>query len=181
MKILPEALGPKDLSNSFLGNLIQVCVVTHEFRRTLDGFVNLGIGPWTVRTVDASNLKATYRGRPADFSAKLCLANSQNMNWEIIEPIRGQSIYADFLERHGEGVQHLAFNCNGLDYEERMRQFEERGYQAVQQGVIFGGIDFCYYSAEDDLHTTIEIYRVPSGYVFPKPDEWYPGPPPEVL
>jgi methylmalonyl-CoA/ethylmalonyl-CoA epimerase len=180
MKALPQVLGPIELSNSFLGNLVQVCVVTRDHRRTLEGFVNLGIGPWTIRTVDGSNLRGSYRGQPADFSAKLCLANSQNMNWEVIEPIRGRSIYADFLERHGDGVQHLAFNCNGIDYEERLRQFDERGYKSIQHGVIFGGIDFHYFSAEDDLRTTVEIYRVPSGYVFPKPDEWFPAPPPEA-
>ncbi len=178
MKVLPQVLGATEMSNSFLGSLVQVCVVTRDYRRTIEGFVNLGIGPWTIRMIDGSNVSGIYRGRPADFSAKLCLANSQNMNWEVIEPISGRSIYAEFLKRHGEGVQHLAFSCNGIDYEERVRQFEERGYVVVQHGVIFGGIDFHYFSAEDDLRTTIEIYRVPPGYIFPKPDEWYPASPP---
>jgi methylmalonyl-CoA/ethylmalonyl-CoA epimerase len=181
MKILPTVLGPTELSNSFLGNLVQVCVVTRDHRRTLDGFVRLGIGPWAIRTVGSSSLKnTTYRGQPAEFSMKICLANSQNMNWEIIEPISGPSIYADFLERHGDGVQHLAFNCNGIKYEERVRQFEDRGYQAIQTGIILGGIDFHYYSAEDDLRTVVEIYRVPPGFLFPEPEEWYPAPPPEA-
>ncbi|WP_352781311.1 VOC family protein [Mesorhizobium sp. M0244] len=80
--------------------------------------------------MDGSNLEGTYRGRLADFAIKLCLANSPNMNWEVIEPVRGQSIYADFLERQGDGIQHLAFNCNGIEYEERIRQFEDGGYEA---------------------------------------------------
>ncbi|WFP61725.1 VOC family protein [Mesorhizobium sp. WSM4904] len=178
MNVLPEVLGATELSNGFLGNLVQVCFVTRDCRRMMEGFVRLGIGPWTIRTVDASNIEATYRGRPADFSVKVCLANGQNMNWEIIELIRGQSIYTEFLDRHGEGIQHLAFNCNGIDYDERVRQFEARGYEAVQAGTIFGGIDFHYFSAEDDLRTTVEIYRVPAGFVFPQPEEWYPAPPP---
>ena len=178
MKMPPQVLGPRELSNSFLGSLIQVCVVTRDFRRTMAGFVQLGIGPWTVRTVDASNCKAVYRGRPADFEVKLCLANSQNMNWEIIQPIRGASIYEEFLEHHGEGVQHLAFSCSGMEYEERIRQFQERGYEMTQYGVIFGGVEFHYFSAEADLRTTMEIYRVPPDFEFPAPDEWYPTPPP---
>lgn len=31
-----EVTGPASLSNSFLGDTIQVCVVTHDLRRTLD-------------------------------------------------------------------------------------------------------------------------------------------------
>ncbi|TPJ75512.1 hypothetical protein FJ434_27380 [Mesorhizobium sp. B2-5-13] len=93
---MPKVLGPTELSNSFLGNLVQVCVFTRDYRRTLEGFINLGVGPWTIRTVDSSkNIEVIYRDLPADFSVKLCLANSQNMNWEIIEPLRGRSIYAD--------------------------------------------------------------------------------------
>jgi hypothetical protein len=181
VKAAPTVIGPKALSNSFLGDLIQVCVVTRDHRRAIEGFVNLGIGPWTIRTVDTSDpssLRGIHRGMPADFAAKVCLANSPNMNWEIIEPIRGRSIYTEFLERHGDGVQHLAFNCNGADYEERIRKFHERGYETVQRGVIFGGIDFHYFTAEDDLHTTIEIWRVPPGFAFPPPQEWVPAPPP---
>ena len=175
----PAVLGPSELANGFLGNLVQLCVVTRDHRRTLEGFVRLGIGPWTIRTVDERNLAhATYRGRPAEFSLKLCLANSPNMNWEVIEPLGGPSIYADFLERHGEGVQHLAFNCNGLEYEERLRRFAERGYEVIQSGVIFGGIEFHYFATEADVHTIVEVYRVPPGFQFPPPDAWYPAAPP---
>jgi methylmalonyl-CoA/ethylmalonyl-CoA epimerase len=178
MTPLPAVTGPKSLANSFLGNLLQVCVVTADHQRALAGFVNLGIGPWTIRKVDASNLSGTYRGAPADFEAILCLASSQNMNWEVIQPLRGRSIYADFLQRHGEGMQHLAFNCDGIEYAERVRQFEARGYQCVQEGVIFGGVRFHYFSIEEDLGTTIEIYAVPPEHHMPPADAWYPAPPP---
>ena len=175
---LPTVLGQTELSNSFLGNVIQVCIVTRDHRRTLQGFVNAGIGPWTIRTVDSADLKVSYRGTMVDVAVKLCLANSQNMNWEVIEPVRGQSIYTEFLDQHGEGVHHLAFNCNSIDYEERVRQFEQRGYKTIQHGTIFQGIKFHYFATGDDLRTTLEIYQVPPDFMFPKPEAWYPAPPP---
>jgi hypothetical protein len=175
---LPEALGHAELSNSFLGDMLQVCVVTRDHRRVIEGFVRLGVGPWTIRTVDEADMNAVYRGEPANFAVKLCLANSQNMNWEVIEPLRGRSIYADFLDRHGEGVHHLAFNCNGMAYEDRVRALEDRGYAAIQRGALFKEIDFHYFATDDDLRTVLEIYRVPPGFNFPEPEAWYPGPPP---
>ncbi len=175
---LPQVLGPSTLSNGFLGDMIQVCLVTRDHRRVIEGFVRLGIGPWTIRTVDASNLRGVYRGEPSDFTARICLANGRNMNWEVIEPLGGRSIYADFLEAHGEGVQHLAFRGEGQDYDERVRMLEARGYEAVQYGEIFGGIRFHYFAAEGDLGTTLEVFTVPAGFVFPAPDAWYPAPPP---
>ena len=100
------------------------------------------------------------------------------MNWEVIEPIRGQSIYGDFLDQHGEGVHHLAFDCNGMAYEDRVREFENHGYTSIQYGVIFKGIDFHYFATDDESRATMEVYRVPPGFMFPEPEAWYPAPPP---
>ena len=141
--------------------------------------MRLGIGPWTIRTFDKSNLsETTYRGAAAEFAMKICLANSRNMNWEVIEPMAGPSIYTDFLYRHGEGVQHLAFNCGDLEYEERLRRFAERGYEAIQTGLYMGRVRFHYFATEEDARTIFEIYHVPSGFTFPTPEAWYPASPP---
>ena len=45
------------------------------------------------------------------------------MIWEILEPVSGPTIFADLLERHGEGIHHLAFECNPVPFEERMAEF----------------------------------------------------------
>jgi methylmalonyl-CoA/ethylmalonyl-CoA epimerase len=103
-----EVTGPASLSNSFLGDTIQVCVVTRDLRRTLDGFVQLGIGPWRVYTFSPETVKhQTYGGTAQPYSMRLALANSGTMMWEVIQPLEGPSIYKDFLARHGEGVQHV--------------------------------------------------------------------------
>jgi ABC-type multidrug transport system ATPase subunit len=44
----PEVISENRLSNSFLGNLIEICIVTRNHRRTMEGMVRLGIGPWRV-------------------------------------------------------------------------------------------------------------------------------------
>jgi len=170
---------PSGLSNTFLGDLIQVCTVTRDHRRAIDGMVKLGFGPWTIRTFDGSNLTdRTYRGKPGEFSMKICLADSRNMNWEVIEPLEGPSIYTEFLERHGEGVQHLAFNCGGMAYAERLRYFADRGYQNIQSGLYMGRVRFHYFATENDARTVIEVFDVPPDFVFPVPEAWVPGPPP---
>jgi hypothetical protein len=176
---LPTVISPTNLSNTFLGDLIQVCTVTRDHRRAIDGMIKLGFGPWTIRTFDRSNLTdMIYRGRPARFSMKICLADSRNMNWEVIEPIEGPSIYTEFLERHGEGVQHLAFNCSGIAYAERLRYFADRGYETIQSGLYMGRVRFHYFATEADARTIFEVFDVPTDFVFPAPEAWVPGPPP---
>jgi hypothetical protein len=65
-----------------------------------------------------------------------------------------------------------------MEYSERVKELAERGYEVIQNGVIFGGIEFHCVSAEADLGMVLEIYRIPPGFRFRPPDEWYPGPPP---
>ena len=57
---LPTVISDSELSNSFLGETIQVCVVSRDYKRTMEGMVRLGIGPWRVYHYhDAPGLKDT--------------------------------------------------------------------------------------------------------------------------
>ena len=38
------------------------------------------------------------------------------------------TVIRDFLDKHGEGVHHLAFDCNGAPWKNRLAMFEERGF-----------------------------------------------------
>ena len=101
-----QITGPASLSNSFIGDTIQVCVVTNDIRRTLEGFTKLGVGPWRIYTFSPETVKdQTYLGKPARYSMRLALATSGTMMWEVIQPLEGPSIYKDFLAKHGEGIQ----------------------------------------------------------------------------
>ncbi|MEQ8965022.1 MAG: VOC family protein [Azospirillaceae bacterium] len=181
MPTLPSVVADAELSNSFLGDNIQICVVTRDFRRTMEGLVRTGIGPWRVYTFDSTTVRdMTYRGEPADYAMRLGLAHSGTMQWEIVQPIKGPTIYDEFLERHGEGIHHVAFSCKGVPWAERIRAFEERGYKMIQSGVWQGILPYAYFETEDDTTTTFEIFDPPGGFVFPEPEEWYPARPPGV-
>lgn len=175
----PTVTGPVTLSNSFLSETIQVCVVTRDHRRTLEGMVRAGIGPWRVYTFGpATCTEMTYRGRPERFTFKLCMAWTGAMFWEIVEPLEGPSIYKDFLERHGEGVHHVAFACGQLPWAERVKSFESRGFPCIQSGRWLGTVPWAYFGTEEATTTIFEIFDIPQGFTMPDPESWYPGPPP---
>lgn len=172
-----KVVGPATLSNSFLGETIQVCVVTKDIRRTLDGFVKMGIGPWRVYTFGPETVKdQTYMGKAERYSMRLALANTGTMMWEVIQPLEGPSIYKDFLAKHGEGVQHVGQACNGLAFDEQCAKFEARGLQLVQSGT-WRTVRYAYYGTEDLIGTTVEIFDFPEGFAFPEPEEWVPARP----
>lgn len=180
MNSLPAVVGPTTLTNSFLGDVLQICIVTADLNRTMEGMLRLGIGPWGVRTFDASNLRGTtYHGEPAEFAMLTGIANGRNMQWELIQPLSGRSMYADFLARHGDGVQHVAFSWNDVaEYDEKIAQFAAHGFERIQTGYCFEVCRFDYFATEDAASTVFEIFYAPPGFVFPPPDTWYPAPPP---
>lgn len=166
-----------ELSNSFLGDTLQVCVVTRDMQRTLDGFVRMGIGPWRVYTFSPETVQdQTFRGKPARYSMRLALATSGTMMWEVIQPLEGPSIYTEFLEKHGEGVQHVGQACNGLGFDAQCERFAEAGRQMIQSGT-WKGVRYAYFATEELIGTTVEIFDFPEGFVFPEPEQWVPARP----
>ena len=173
-------VGPAELTNSFLGDTVQVCVVTEDLHRTCEGFARMGIGPWSVYTFSPETCtEQTYMGKPQDYSMRLALATSGNMLWEVIQPLEGPSIYKDFLARHGEGVQHVGMACLNKPWQEKLAEFERKGCKLVQGGE-WQGVRYAYFGTEDLIGTTIEIFDFPPDYRFPEPEQWIPAPPPAV-
>ena len=68
----------------------------------------LGIGPWTGYRLEPPRLKEMrYHGREVEFSLRHALAWQGDLQFELVQPISGPSIFADHLEAHGEGLQHV--------------------------------------------------------------------------
>ena len=104
------------------------------------------------------------------------------MQWEIVEPLEGRTIYNDFLDEHGEGVHHVAFagrNEDGseMPYDDQIAEFASRGFPVIQSGLIKDFVKFHYFDTEEATSTMFEIYSL-KGRDLPEPDEWIPVPPP---
>lgn len=176
---LPRVLSESRLSNTFLGDLIEICIVTSDHRRVMEGLVALGIGPWRVYTFDASTVtERTYRGEAADFALKVCFAEAANVTWEIMQPLRGPSIFQEFLDEHGEGIHHVAFDCADAPWDERIASFTQRGFPPSQSGRFADQNPFVFFATEGATATTFETYRFDESFRFPEPETWFPGPPP---
>lgn len=177
MQDLPAVVSETTLENSFLGDVVQVCVVTRDLHRVMKGMVKLGVGPWRVHLFSPETVSnMTIDGQSAEYSMKLAVARSGRTGWEIIEPVSGPSIYEDFLNRHGEGIHHVAMDCGDRPWRDRLATFEALGIPFLQGGQ-FGATRYAYFGTEPDLATTVEIIDTPPGSVGPEPIEWYPARP----
>lgn len=178
MKPLPQTLDLTNAADPFLGSAVEIAIVTRDYQRTMQDLWQLGIGPWQVHTFSPENTtNQTYRGHPHPFTLKVCFAQQGSLMWELIEPLSGPTIFAEYLECHGEGIHHVAYDCNNIPFDQRIAEFARRGFALVQSGSWMGTNHFAFFDTEDAATTCIETYFFPSNWAYPKPDAWYPPQP----
>nr|WP_294169623.1 VOC family protein [uncultured Sphingomonas sp.] len=160
----------------FLGKVVEIAIVTRDAQRTMEGLWLAGIGPWRVYTFTPENTtNQTYRGEPSPFTLRVCFAEVGDLVWELIQPIAGRTIFAEYLEAHGEGIHHVAFDCNGVPFADRISEFERRGFQLSQGGSWMGLNHFAFFETEAATTTCLETYEFPPDWSYPEPDAWYPA------
>ncbi|KAL9638265.1 MAG: hypothetical protein Q9164_001668 [Protoblastenia rupestris] len=191
------------LTPSFLGKPIEICIVTRSHKRTLSSLCNLGIGPWRIYTCDSSNTTDQfYRGKASEYALLLCFAELPGgMVYEVIEPLvggAGGNIFEDWLRVKGEGgidcsppnphnrfiaetenmgfsqVHHIAYDCNNIPWEQRIKAFADRGMSVALQGRWNKDCRFAFFE-DEDTGTTFETIAFEEGYDYPEPDEWFPA------
>lgn len=109
--------------------------------RNLDAEVNhwaedLGIGPWfTFSDVPLENFR--YFGQPGNPHIAVALANSGDLQIELIQPLDDEpSLYQDFLAAGREGLQHFAYWTT--EYQALYDTALSMGYVVGHEGQIGG-------------------------------------------
>ncbi len=120
--------------------------------RVVDGY---GIGPWQLHEFNAGDAEDFREyGQPVERSWRLAVATVGHVQWELIEPLDEESVYARFLAEKGEGVQHVAVATPNFD--ETVAQ-ADRGDGVILSG-RFGGARVAYLATDRDLGVVIEIF-----------------------
>ena len=151
---------------------LQVAIVVHDLETAMRTYVqDYGIGPWDIYEFNPGNVKGMREyGRPVERSWRLAVAMVGQVQWELIEPLDDESIYARFLAEKGEGLHHLGVAVPNFD--ETLAAQAERGNDVVLGGE-FSGISFAYLATDRDLGVLTEIFSGMPG-ADQKPDATYP-------
>ncbi|GAB3208459.1 VOC family protein [Nocardia tengchongensis] len=119
----------------------------------------MGAGGW-MRMPDIHFAPETcrYRGEPADFTAHISLSYSGDTQLELIQPVRGKSIYTEFLERGGPGLHHVCMEPE--DFDAALKDAAARGIPVVQRGDMGGEMRFAYLDGTDSGVPYIELAEI---------------------
>ena len=82
----------------FLGAITEVCIVTPDHKKTMDGLLRLGIGPFQVFDFTPSTVSnRSFRGQDGGFELKVCFAKQGDLVFEIMQPVGGESLMLEWL------------------------------------------------------------------------------------
>lgn len=142
---------------------IQIGVVVRDLDRAVRFLSDVfGFGPWRVVTyppADRADLPRTYRGQGAEFSHRIAFASLGRVELELVEPLAGDSLLTEFLERHGEGLQHIRFNVPEL--EPVLAYLGRQGVEPLMTGSgLRPGTTWAHLDTAEQAGFTIEIMNL---------------------
>ena len=125
----------------------QIAIVVRDMEQSLKSYTeNLGWGPWSVFDYKPPLLHDTMvRGEPVEYRMIGAETHVGDLGFELIQPVSGPSIYQEYLDTYGEGVQHIAcMKHNDTDSELLKDHWRERGADVLMSGRIGDTIEFYY-------------------------------------
>lgn len=142
-------------------NPIQVGILVRDLDACLDKLTNVfGMGPFRIADYPPKG-EQTYReyhGTCGDFTAKFCFCHLGNIELELIQPISGENIWDDFINKYGSGLHHLKFLVS--DPEAVEAYMRAHGYPVSQRGEAVGpnrGRVWSFYPTYEEIGFDVEI------------------------
>jgi len=126
------------------GSLHHTSYVVNDIERaarTLADSLSIQWGLWTIEPE-----RCTVHGSELPFSFRVAIAEVGDSNLELIQPLKGRSVYVEHLEEKGEGFHHT---CLIYPSREALRAAKDelaaQGREMTQSGDLGDACEFCYF------------------------------------
>lgn len=118
---------------------------------------------WHFYTYSAATLREmSYRGEPGDYAIRIAITTGIEPEVELIQLLKGPSIYHEWVEQRGYGLHHIGYFVDSV--ERAQAEMIARGYEPVQTGFGFG-VDgdggYVYFDTVEELGVMLEFIELP--------------------
>jgi methylmalonyl-CoA/ethylmalonyl-CoA epimerase len=148
----------------------QCALVVHDLDAAVRIWVDrFGIGPWTGYRLGPPRLREMlYHGDQVEFTFRHALAWQGEMQFELIEPLEGPSIFADHLAIHGGGLHHIGTYVP--DHPASVAAALAAGFEPLQSARGFGaeGDGAFAYFQPPGVATIVELIEAPRVRIEPE-------------
>ncbi|MGD0916676.1 MAG: VOC family protein [Thermodesulfobacteriota bacterium] len=137
----------------------QIGFVVKDIDQAVEYYSSIfGIGPFTVYEFVPE--KHWFMEEPSYLKLMMGKAAWGDLELELIQPIEGKSFHKEFLETHGEGIQHLGFFVP--NYDETFEKFKAARFKPVMRVETYietykGHLRACYFDTRRTGGVMFEI------------------------
>ena len=135
-----------------------VGVTVVDLEKSMAHYQSLGIGPF--EPLDTTLFDRQLHGKPVDDARVMIrVAKIGQVEFELVQPVSGESVHKEFLEKHGEGISHLGFFVDDLDKE--LAKLVAKGFEVVTSGKFVGGGGLAYLDTDKVGGVFFELIQFP--------------------
>lgn len=143
------------------GEIKQVCILVEDVKKAMEHYWSeFGIGPWDIRHFTPETARDLYvNGEPVkDGFDFICAVTWEgNIEYELIQPVKGPNIYWDHLEKYGSGLHHFKIVIPDDDeLKAYVKELEEKGLRVMQTAWIDNDVHY-YFDTMDKLGLVLEL------------------------
>lgn len=142
--------------------IFQIAYVVPDLDEAIEHWGRMmGVGPFFVIR-HARYREQSFKGEPTSPDLSLAFAYAGSMNVELIQQHDDSpSIYAEFIRRHGYGLQHVGKMSDDIDRD--TADLRERGATVLHRGVSVAGVETRFFNTELHPGATLELIAASPG------------------
>ena len=141
-----------------LTNISQVGLCVRDLDAVVEGMEKVfGLRP--DRYGETPKTKRFYKGKEAEFGARLAFYNFANIEIELMQPIYGDSDWVRFLSEGNEGLHHFRFSVD--DFQGVVDTMKERGIEVLMEGLSIKSdkLRWALFDTTDLIKFPVEIFN----------------------
>ncbi|MFC1956651.1 VOC family protein [Chloroflexota bacterium] len=133
-------------------------VTVKDIDKAVAHYQSLGMGPF--EPLYTTLYDRQLHGKSVDdVRVVIRVAKIGQVEFELVQPVSGESVHREFLEKHGEGISHLGFFVDDLDKE--VAKLVAKGFKVVTRGKFVGGGGLAYLDTDKAGGVFFELIQFP--------------------
>lgn len=135
----------------------QVGVVVRDLDRAVRFYERLGIGPFVEGPSADAIDRRVYGKLEPDARLKGRVAQMGNIEFELLQPVRGRTVQRAFLDSRGEGVLHICGYTDDLERDAAI--ITGLGHPVISSAHFSDGGRFAYFDTREVGGLVLELFQ----------------------
>jgi hypothetical protein len=145
--------------NKQLTHVVQIGLAVKDMDHAMAQMLRI-FGAVPSATNELTPPDAMFRGEPASFSLKIAYYDFANIEFELIQPLAGDSAWKDHFKENTCSLHHVRFNVR--DFDGVVSDMASKGVEIYQEGKV--GLDpryrWAYFDTIAPLGFSVEILGI---------------------